>query len=279
MTAVNRLHPLISLLLAALLCPALLSSDQAEAESTSGIPQSEYAALYALYNSTGGDNWTVNTNWLSGFHAGIWHGITVENGHVTGVVLPSNNLDGTIPPELGNLTSLKSLMLESNRLSGEIPPELGDINTLLLLWLDGNSLSGDLPDFLENPPIYLDLRYNHLDASNQDVLAAVESAHSNAFRSTQTVPPANLTAHPTAIDGRNENRVLLTWDPISYVEHEGGYEVYFKPRSEQDYIYYGLTADKTVSSMTISDLAPGIEYDFMVRTVTRAHEYQKLIPS
>ncbi len=34
------------------------------AESQAGIPQSERDALVALYNATGGDNWTDNTNWL-----------------------------------------------------------------------------------------------------------------------------------------------------------------------------------------------------------------------
>jgi len=277
---VNKFHFPIALIITILFSPALFPADiDSPAESVNGIPQSEYAALYSLYRSTGGEDWTDNTNWLSGFHASLWYGITVENGHVIGVVLPANNLRGTIPPELGNLTSLRSLMLDSNKLTGAIPPELGNINSLLLLWLDGNSLSGDLPSFLAEPPEHLDLRYNQLYASNLDVLNEVEVAHSNDFRSTQTLSPGNLAAVSTVIEGKNENRVLLTWDPISYQDDEGGYQVFFKRTGDPEYLSYGMTGDKSASSFTVSDLEPGEEYDFKLKTVTWAHEYQKLIPS
>ena len=42
------------------------------------------AALVALYNATGGANWTNNTNWLSTTEpVGNWHGVTVSGGRVT----------------------------------------------------------------------------------------------------------------------------------------------------------------------------------------------------
>ena len=44
--------------------------------------------------------------------------------------LNDNHLQGTIPPELGNLTKLSSLNLANNRLSGSIPTELGRLNAL-----------------------------------------------------------------------------------------------------------------------------------------------------
>ena len=256
----------------------IAGSPTATAQST-GIPPSEYAALYELYNATDGDNWTDNSYWLSTVPAGSWHGITVADGHVTGVVLPSNNLTGYIPPELGNLKNLISLMLDSNQLTGEIPEELGGIDSLVLLWLDGNNLSGNIPPFLADPPKYVDLRYNHLTASGQGILDAIESAHSNLFRSTQTVAPENLAAKVTEIAGKEENRILLSWDSISYVEDEGGYQVYYKKTADPDYYYYATTADKAASSITISDIEPGVAYDFKVKTVTWAHDYQKLIPS
>ena len=272
--------PYISIILALMFSISPVWADCAcPQDSATDIPPGEYAALYALYTATGGDNWTDNTYWLSSFPVSSWHGITVENGHVTGVVLPSNNLTGTIPPELGNLPNLLSLMLDSNNLTGEIPPELGNLNSLLLMWLDGNNLSGELPLFLADPPEYLDLRYNHLTASDQSVLDAVELVHTYRFRSTQTIPPENLSARPSEIDGKTENRIELSWDPISYVEDEGGYQVFYKKTTDTDYQYYAATADKASSSITVSDLDPGIEYDFKVSSVTWAHDYQKLIPS
>ena len=40
------------------------------------LKESERAALVALYNATGGPNWTNNANWVSGQPVGRWHGVT-----------------------------------------------------------------------------------------------------------------------------------------------------------------------------------------------------------
>ena len=64
--------------------------------------------------------------------------------------LQSNNLSGTIPAELGNLDSLEWLQLYENQLTGEIPAELGDLSELRQLYLWGNELSGEIPVELGN---------------------------------------------------------------------------------------------------------------------------------
>ena len=50
--------------------------------------------LVALYNETGGDNWTTQTNWLTDNPLDTWHGVTVAIGRVTGLSLSRNNLTG-----------------------------------------------------------------------------------------------------------------------------------------------------------------------------------------
>ena len=129
----------------------------------------ERAALVALYDATDGDNWTENANWKSQEPVGDWEGVTVENGVVTQLELRSNNLRGTLPSAMGDLTSLKhlslwdnslsgaipaeigkltrleGLLLRSNRLSGAIPSEIGNLTSLEVLWLANNSLSGAIP--------------------------------------------------------------------------------------------------------------------------------------
>ena len=68
--------------------------------------------LVALYNSTNGPNWTNNTNWLTDAPLGDWHGVeTDENGRVTKLELGFNNLSGSLPPELGDLTTFNSWIL------------------------------------------------------------------------------------------------------------------------------------------------------------------------
>ena len=48
--------------------------------------------------------------------------------------LYQNNLTGSIPPSLGNLTSLQELKLEKNAFSGSIPSSLGNLKTLRFLY-------------------------------------------------------------------------------------------------------------------------------------------------
>ena len=109
------------------------------------------AALVALYNATGGSNWTDNTNWLSNAHIDEWYGVTTDDtGRVTELSLRENDLTGTIPSVLGRLTSLERLDLQGNDLTGSIPGELVNLNNLQRLDLDYNHLTGALPSWLGN---------------------------------------------------------------------------------------------------------------------------------
>ncbi|KAM4103243.1 hypothetical protein ACJW30_06G064900 [Castanea mollissima] len=63
--------------------------------------------------------------------------------------LGRNYLNGTIPPKWGS-TRLVNISLIGNRLTGSIPKELGNISTLKSLALESNMLSGSLPKELGN---------------------------------------------------------------------------------------------------------------------------------
>jgi hypothetical protein len=124
------------------------------------IPSVERSALIALYNATNGDSWINRTNWKGvnpepdGFSQigteGTWYGITVVSDHVTQIILLYNNLVGSIPSELGNLSGLTNLTLRRNVLSGSIPGELGNLTGLQYLYLNSNQLSGAIPGELGN---------------------------------------------------------------------------------------------------------------------------------
>lgn len=58
------------------------------------------------------------------------------------------HLDATIPPEIGNLSTLQSLNLANCNLSSTIPTEIGFLNRMEYLWLSGNKLEGILPSQL-----------------------------------------------------------------------------------------------------------------------------------
>src|SRR6266487_2931093 len=107
-------------------------------------------ALVNLYDSTDGANWTNNTNWLTSNPVSTWFGITVPGARVTGINLDSNNLTGTLPHSLGNLTNLDSLKVFHNQLSGSIPSELGNLINLTYIRLSLNHLTGSIPPTFVN---------------------------------------------------------------------------------------------------------------------------------
>jgi hypothetical protein len=153
------------------------------------IPASERAALIALYNSTNGDNWYYNKGWKTpplhtdGFAMpgteGSWQGVALSGNHVSSIKLLWHNLSGSIPPELGNLSNLKSLWLVGNQLSGSIPPQLGNLSDLSGLYLRYNQLSGSIPSELGNlsnlHELYLD--YNQLSGSIPPELGNLSNLH------------------------------------------------------------------------------------------------------
>ncbi len=139
--------------------------------SVNEIPQQEYQALRALYQSTNGAFWRNNTGWRDwNFNSQTppeasilngWYGVTVVNKRVTELRLEENQLTGSIPTELGNLSNLEDLRLNYNQLTGSIPTELGNLSNLEDLWLNKNQLTGSIPQEvlnlraekrLENPP-------------------------------------------------------------------------------------------------------------------------------
>ena len=114
-------------------------------------PSPDRAVLVALYNATDGDNWTDKENWLSDEPLEEWQGVTTDDeGRVIELHLWENNLQGSIPSELGNLSKLTTLELQSNQLTGEIPSELGNLSNLSALYLWENDLSGEIPSELGN---------------------------------------------------------------------------------------------------------------------------------
>lgn len=101
------------------------------------IPAEERQALIALYEATDGNNWKDHEGWLGPVGTECdWHGIIcgtpVPPLGVTYIELSQNNLSGTIPDAVTNLTRLDSLFIFGNHLSGKVP------DALIQKWLSGS---------------------------------------------------------------------------------------------------------------------------------------------
>lgn len=107
-------------------------------------------ALVAIYNSTNGPNWTNNTNWLSTAPLSTWNGVVLFNGRVRQLFLNGNNLNGTLPNEIGNMSDLHLFYLIGNQLSGNIPTTIGQMTMLQIFNALGNDLTGQIPTSIGN---------------------------------------------------------------------------------------------------------------------------------
>ncbi len=111
---------------------------------------SDSLALIAIYNATDGANW--NRLWNLSQAVATWPGVVVsEDGcRVVELNLSGRGLSGSIPTELGDLTSLTRINMNASELSGNIPSSLGNLLNLEYLYLDYNILSGSIPPELGN---------------------------------------------------------------------------------------------------------------------------------
>ena len=86
---------------------------------TASISSSEHNALMDLYNSAGGANWTHHDNWGGALGTeNTWYGVVTDmaNTMVLEINLTDNNLNGTLPTTLNNLTHLTKLDLSYNHI-------------------------------------------------------------------------------------------------------------------------------------------------------------------
>lgn len=79
-----------------------------------------------------------------------WFGVECSDGKVVILNLRDLCLGGTLAPELGKLTNIKSIILRNNSFYGTIPQEIGDLEELEVLDLGYNNFSGSFPSDLGN---------------------------------------------------------------------------------------------------------------------------------
>ena len=107
--------------------------------------------------------------------------------------LASNNLTGSLPPEIALLSNLKMLQLHENSLAGPIPSYLNALTSLNVLDMEKTSLTGTLPtqllDITTLTKLYLgDNSLNGALPTELGQLINVETLQLNANQFTGTIP-------------------------------------------------------------------------------------------
>ena len=106
------------------------------------VPEWEKEALDDLYDSTNGYQWVRNDAWLEN-NICQRYGVSCnsDESHVIGLKLFYNQLQGTLPESMGNLTYLQTLLLAGNSISGELPQSMNQLTDLTHLDLSDNQLN------------------------------------------------------------------------------------------------------------------------------------------
>jgi Leucine-rich repeat (LRR) protein len=168
----------------------------ASVSAYAAIPAQERSALQDLYNNVNGVSWRSSSNWTETGSECTWFGVTCDSGQttVTGLSLSANQLSGSIPSSLGNLTNLQVLDLSFNQLTGTIPSTLSTLTNLHQLNLSHNQLSGSLPSFFSSRGNLqvLDLSANQFTGSIPVTLIMLSNLQRLALSANKlggTIPP------------------------------------------------------------------------------------------
>ena len=108
---------------------------------------SQYEILQDIYYAAGGSYWN-NNNWFdSGVALCDFTSITCGfSGDIESLDLSNFSLFGTISTVIGLLSQLELLYLNDNDyLTGTIPSEIGQLSSLSYLSLDNSNLDGSIP--------------------------------------------------------------------------------------------------------------------------------------
>eukprot|EP01032_Pedospumella_encystans_P008038 gene8038-9577_t len=132
------------------------------------------SALQDLYDSTNGANWRWDptTSTIGTFTStnGVpwnftatanpctdqWQGLNCSFTapftyyHISKLVLVRHNLEGTLPPTIGNFSRLHYMNMEDNKISGTLPQTLTKLSGLLVLNLAENHFEGAVPRSLQD---------------------------------------------------------------------------------------------------------------------------------
>ncbi|MFV0393346.1 MAG: toxin Cry1Ac domain D-VI-related protein [Coprobacillaceae bacterium] len=123
-----------------------------------------------LTGTIDGIQYFTNITWLELWGNQLEGSIPSNIGNMSNLkhlFLQRNNISGSIPSSIGELTSLQQFVLYENNLSGSIPTEVGNMVSLEQFQLQNNKLTGSIPATLGNLPVLdnINLRDNLISGS------------------------------------------------------------------------------------------------------------------
>lgn len=167
--------------------------------SSEFLADADCQAWQAVYDATGGKGWTACSELqLDPCSCHVSDPIApkevvCDGESISSLKLCDNNLSGTIPTQIGQLSSLRTLLgFKNTNLHGTIPSQLGQLSVLYELGLDSNNLTGSIPPELGRLPLFeLYLTNNRLNGTVPTSLAQASdlaSLYLTSNRLSGTIP-------------------------------------------------------------------------------------------
>ncbi|MCC6286880.1 MAG: T9SS type A sorting domain-containing protein [Chitinophagaceae bacterium] len=127
---------------------------------------SDSLALVNLYNATNGSGWKNKEGWLTQ-KVSEWNGITVTGNRVTNIYLVNNNLKGTLPSSIGDLSAITGIYLSNNKLEGSIPESVYTLSALQYFYLNNNQITGEISTKVGDLQMMIELVLDHNKLTGQ----------------------------------------------------------------------------------------------------------------
>ncbi|KAL7427572.1 hypothetical protein ACHAXM_000910 [Skeletonema potamos] len=112
----------------------------------------ERYVMATLYYSLGGEEWTKQDYFLNAVPTRKWSSDLLqadEKGLITGIFLGENNLQGVIPPEIQYLQRLQHFHIQKNFVNGTVPVQMKQMTSLTGLWAHETNLTGSIDFFCD----------------------------------------------------------------------------------------------------------------------------------
>jgi hypothetical protein len=131
----------------------------------------ELIALTSIYRSMGGDYWTLKGNWLNmSMSVCSWGGIQCDyNCNVVSIYIVHNNVTGSFPKEIVNLTKLSNVYMMCNFITGGLKNFIG-LNKIYEFNLRSNGIFESMIDPNNFPLVFnFVLSYNYIIGTVPDI--------------------------------------------------------------------------------------------------------------